>query len=333
VRKLLNQPFAAVDERLAGVLRADGDAVELTEGWRGLVLRVRSPRRRVAVVTGGGSGHEPAFFGQLGPGFADGVAVGNVFAAPSSRPVVEVVRRMAPPDGALFVYGNYEGDVMNFGLAAELLADAGIPTETVLVTDDVASGAEPSERRGVAGGLVVVKAAGAAADEGGSLADVAAAAREANARTRSIGVGLAPCTLQTAAEPTFTLAEDEMDVGMGVHGEAGIRRAPRASSAEVAAQLVELLLADRPPAGDPVQVLVNTLGSTTLMEAYVLLGRIVPELEQRGVAVARALAGEYITSLEMAGLSVTLTALGGDLARHLAAPGALLAGPPWRSAA
>jgi dihydroxyacetone kinase-like protein len=333
VRKLLNDPFAAVDEMLAGILCAHGDAVELTGGGRGLVLRTRSPRRRVAVVTGGGSGHEPAFFGQLGPGFADGVAVGNVFAAPSARPVVEVVRRIAPVDGAVFVFGNYEGDVMNFGLAAELLADAGIPTETVLVTDDVASAAEPAERRGVAGGLVVVKAAGAAADEGGGLAQVAVAAREANERTRSIGVGLAPCTLPTAAEPTFTLAEDEMDVGMGVHGEAGIRRAPRASSAEVAAQLVELLLADRPPAGDPVQLLVNTLGATTLMEAYVLLGRVVAELRERGVTVARALAGEYVTSLEMAGLSVTLTALAGDLARHLAAPAELLAGPPWRSAA
>jgi dihydroxyacetone kinase-like protein len=332
VRKLLNDPFAAVDEMVAGILCAHGDRVEATESGRGLVLRAPTGRR-VAVVTGGGSGHEPAFFGQLGPGFADGVAVGNVFAAPSARPVVEVVRRLAPVDGALFVYGNYEGDVMNFGLAAELLADAGIATDTVLVTDDVASGADPSERRGVAGGLVVVKAAGAAADEGGDLAAVAAAAREANERTRSIGVGLAPCTLPTAAGPTFTLAEDEMDVGMGVHGEAGIRRAPRASSAEVAAQLVELLLADRPPAGDPVQLLVNTLGATTLMEAYVLLARLVAELEEQGVTVARCLVGEYVTSLEMAGLSVTLTALGGDLARRLAAPGELLAGPPWRSAA
>lgn len=330
MRKLLNDPFAAVDEMLAGILCAHGHAVELTAGGRGLVLRDRSARRRVAVVTGGGSGHEPAFFGQVGRGLADGVAVGNVFAAPSATPIVEVVRRLAPPEGALFVYGNYEGDVMNFGLAAELLADEGIRTETVLVTDDVASADTPGERRGVAGGLVVVKAAGARADEGADLASVAAATRAANARTRSIGVGLAPCTLPTAATPTFELGADEMDIGMGVHGEAGIRRAPRVAADEVASLLVELLLADRPPAGEPVQVLVNTLGATTLMEAYVVLRRVAATLAERDVEVRRALVGEYVTSLEMAGLSVTLTALDGELERLLAAPGELLAGPAWR---
>jgi dihydroxyacetone kinase-like protein len=329
VRKLLNDPFDAVDEMVAGILCAHGDRVEATPSGRGLVLREPSATRRVAVVTGGGSGHEPAFFGQLGPGLADGVAVGNVFAAPAAKAVVEVVRRLAPAEGALFVFGNYEGDVMNFGLAAELLADEGVPTATVLVTDDVASSAVPAERRGVAGGIVAVKAAGACADGGAGLAEVEAAARAANERTRSVGVGLAPCTLPTAAAPTFELAEGEMDVGMGVHGEAGIRRAQRASADEVADLLVDLLLADRPPNGDPLLALVNTLGSTTLMEGYVLLRRVAASLAERGVALERAKVGEIVTSLEMAGLSLTLTALEGDTSRYVAAPAQPLAGVAW----
>jgi dihydroxyacetone kinase-like protein len=259
--------------------------------------------------------------------------VGNVFAAPSARPSVELARRLAPPDGVLFVYGNYEGDVMNFGLAAELLADEGIPSETVLVTDDVASAPreQGSERRGVAGGLVVLKAAGARADEGAGLAEVASAARLANERTRTVGVGLAPCTLPTAEAPTFELAEGEMDIGMGVHGEAGIRRSVLLSADEVADLLLELILEDRPPEpGEPVQVLVNTLGATTLMEGYVVLGRVAASLAERQIPLGRALVGEYITSLEMAGLSLTVTALGGELARWLAAPAEPLTGPaPW----
>ena len=329
-RKLLNDPFEAVDEMLGGVLRAHGADIALTANGRGVFRLTRPPQRRVAVITGGGSGHEPAFFGQIGPGLADGVAVGNVFAAPSAKSVAEVVRALAPPDGALFVYGNYEGDVMNFDLAAELLAGEGIETETVLVTDDVASApaGQEAERRGVAGGMVVVKVASARADEGASLPEVATAARLANARTRSLGVGLGPCTLPTASAPNFELTDDEMDVGMGVHGEAGIRRAARASADETAALVLDLLLADRDPAGDPVQVLVNTLGATTLMEGYVVLRRVGELLDERDVAIERALVGEYITSLEMAGLSITLTALDAELARLLAAPAAPLAGPP-----
>jgi dihydroxyacetone kinase-like protein len=335
--KLLNDPFRAVDEMLAGVACAHAGRCELLPGGRALVTRERSAARRVAVITGGGSGHEPAFFGFLGPGLADGVAVGNVFASPSARPVAELVRHLQPPDGALFVYGNYEGDVMNFGLAAELLADEGVPSETVLVTDDVASAPrdQRSERRGVAGGLIVLKAAGARADEGAGLAAVAAAARLANERTRTIGIGLAPCTLPTAEAPTFELAEGEMDVGMGVHGEAGIERSALRPADEVADLLLELILADRQPErGEPVHALVNTLGATTMMEGYVLLRRVAAGLAEREIPLRRAVVGEYITSLEMAGLSLTITALNDDLARWLAAPAAPLAGvDPWRYAA
>ena len=330
VQKLLNDPFHAVDEMLAGALCAHGDAFEILPSGRSVVTRVAEQTRRVGVITGGGSGHEPAFFGYLGRGLADGVPVGNVFASPSTRPIVEVARRLAAPDGVLFIYGNYEGDVMNFDLAAEILADEGIASQTVVVTDDVASAPKgrESERRGVAGDVVVLKAAGAKADEGGDLAEVTAAARHANERTRSAGVGLAPCTLPTAAAPTFEIADGEMDIGMGVHGEAGIRRTALAAADEVADVLLGMILEDRPPAaGEPVQVLVNTLGSTTLMEAYIVLARVRSQLAHRRIELHRALVGEYITSLEMAGLSLTVTALDEELIRLLAAPAEPLFGP------
>ncbi len=216
VRKLINDPFDAVDDMLGGLLAMFPGIVELTESGRGAVLARRSPRR-VAVIVGGGSGHEPAFLGYLGQGLADAAAVGNVFASPAATPAVECARAVAGEDGVLFLYGNYEGDIMNFGMATELLADEGIDARTVLVTDDVVSAAPAAERRGVAGDAVVFKAAGARADEGGSAADVVAAAMHANARTRSVGVGLGPCTVPTAGRPTFELPDGEMDIGMGVH--------------------------------------------------------------------------------------------------------------------
>jgi dihydroxyacetone kinase-like protein len=329
MRKLLNDPFAAVDEMLDGVLVAHAGEVVRTQGGRGLVTASRAAGRRAGVITGGGSGHEPAFLGYVGSGLADGVAVGNVFASPAPRPAVEVARAIGAPDGVLFIYGNYEGDVMNFGLAAELLAAEGIASQTVLVTDDVVSAARPQERRGVAGDLIVLKAAGARADEGASLAQVADAARHANDKTRSAGVGLGPCTVPTAAAPTFELPEGEMDIGMGVHGEAGIGRAPLASADEVADELLELVLADLPgPASEPLLVMVNTLGATPLMEGYLVLRRIAAQLARRGRVLHRALAGEYITSLEMAGLSLTITGLDDELLRLLDAPATTLAGLP-----
>lgn len=307
---------------LDGVVLASGSVVSRTAGGRGLVFRAPNPNRRVGIVLGGGSGHEPAFFGYLGRGLADGVAVGNVFASPSATPVVEVGREVDHGDGVLLLYGNYEGDIMNFGLGSELLAEEGIRNETVLVTDDVVSSPEAAEdRRGVAGDAIVFKAAGARADEGGNLEAVAGAARHANSRTRTVGVGLAPCIVPTAGRPTFQLPEGSMDVGMGIHGEAGIRRAPLAQADDVADELVRLLLADRMPAGDePVLVMVNTLGATPIMEGFIVLRRVAHALRESGVALHRALVGEYVTSLEMAGLSVTIVDLDDELRRLMDAP-------------
>jgi dihydroxyacetone kinase-like protein len=334
MRKLINDAFSAVDDMLDGIVVAHGDRIARTAKGRGVVLRHRGPQRSVGVIVGGGSGHEPAFFGYLGHGLADGAAVGNVFASPSATPAVEVARALDRGHGVLFLYGNYEGDIMNFDLASELLADEGIAAETVLVTDDVVSAPDrPADRRGVAGDVIVFKAAGARADEGAPLADVADAARWANERTRSVGVGLGPCTVPTAGRPTFELPEGEMDIGMGVHGEAGIRRAPLAAADEVANELLTIILDDLAGAVDgPVHVLVNTLGSTPVMEGYIVLKAVAGRLAHEGIELHRALVGEYVTSLEMTGLSVTLTALDDELTRLLAAPSSPIAAPSFGGA-
>jgi dihydroxyacetone kinase-like protein len=321
LRKLLNDPFAVVDEMVDGLEAAYGRCIEVTPSRRGILSTARSHARRVGIVTGGGSGHEPAFFGYVGPGWADGAALGNVFASPPATPIIEVAERVSRGDGVLFVYGNYDGDIMNFEMASELLADRGIPTLHLTVSDELSAG------RGVAGDVFVLKAAGARADEGAALTEVHAAAAHANAHTRTIGVGLGPCTVPAAGRPTFELPEGTMDIGMGVHGEAGLSRRPLAPADEVADALLDLLLAELEPDG-PVWVLVNTLGATPLMEALVVLRRVRQRLAALGTPVHRARAGEYVTSLEMAGLSLTLVALDDELRRLLDAPGRALAAPP-----
>lgn len=329
MRKLLNDPFAVVDEMVDGLEAAYRGQIEVTPSGRGVVSRSRMPTRRVGVVTGGGSGHEPAFFGYVGPGYADGAALGNVFASPSATPIVEVADRVDRGQGVLFVYGNYDGDVMNFEMASELLEERGIETRHLQVSDDVASA--PSEqrqrRRGVAGGALVLKAAGARADEGASLEEVYAAAVHANERIRTAGVGLGPCIVPAAGRPTFELPEGEMDIGMGVHGEAGLSRRPLAAADEVADELLGLVLAElRPEEG--AWILVNSFGATPLMEALVVLRRVAARLDELGIPMHRARAGEYVTSLEMAGLSLTVAALDAELRRLLDAPGRALAAPP-----
>lgn len=333
MRKLINDPFAVVDEMVDGLAVAFPTQIELTPSRRGVVSTSRAASRRVGIVTGGGSGHEPAFFGYVGPGLADGAAIGNVFASPSATPIVEVAERVDRGAGVLFLYGNYEGDVMNFELAGELVEERGIRTAQVVVTDDVAS-APPElreRRRGVAGDVIVLKAAGAVADTGATLDDVRRAAARANELTRTAGVGLGPCTIPAAGVPTFELPDGSMDVGMGIHGEAGLVRRALASADEVADLLLELVLGDLPLADRPaVWVMVNTLGATPLMEGYIVLRRVGERLGGLGIELSRALVGEYVTSLEMSGLSLTVASIDDGLAALLDAPARSLAMPPLR---
>jgi dihydroxyacetone kinase-like protein len=323
MKKLLNDPQNFVDEMLEGVLSAHPDMLKAASDDHRALVRADAPvEGRVGIVTGGGSGHLPVFLGYVGHGLCTGVAVGNVFSSPSPDQILAATRASSGGAGVLYLYGNYGGDVMNFDLAGDLAAGE-IETDTVVGTDDVAS-APPErslDRRGVAGLFFAYKCAGAAAETGAPLAEVAAAARSAVASTRSMGVGLSPTILPAAGKPTFELGPDEMEIGIGIHGERGVRRGRLESADRIAADLLEKIGTDLSlKRGDTVAVLVNGLGATPLEELYVVYRHVRRELDRTGVAVRRTYVGEFATSLEMAGASLSLMRLDDELTRLLEAP-------------
>lgn len=322
MQKILNDPEAFVDEMLDGILAAHPGS--LRQPSPRAIVRADAPVvGKVAIATGGGSGHLPVFMGYVGRGLIDGAAIGNVFASPSSDAMLEVTRAINGGAGVLYLYGNYGGDRLNFDLAAELAADEGIEVRTVLGADDVAS-APPeraSARRGIAGIFFLYKVAGAAAAAGASLAEVVAVTERAAAGTRTMGVALSPCTIPAAGVPTFELPVGQMEIGMGIHGEPGVRRGPLATADEIAEELTRAILADLPyRRGDEVGVLVNGLGSTPKEELYILYRGAARILDAEGIKVHRVWVGEYATSLEMAGASVTLIRLDDELRRLVDAP-------------
>lgn len=323
MKKFLNNPQAYVEDCLKGVIAAHADRLALC-GENGRALARATPvEGKVAIVTGGGSGHLPLFLGYVGDGLCDACAVGNVFASPSCFAMIEAAKAVETGAGVLYLFGNYGGDRMNFAMAAEELAGGGIQVETVWATDDVASAAKEhaEKRRGVAGILFMYKAAGAAAARGMPLGEVARVARKANAHTRSMGVALSACTLPEIGKPSFELAEGEMELGMGIHGEPGIRRGKLMTADEVARALVDTVLADMEvPAGSRAAVLVNLLGATALEEGYIVYGSVARYLREKGVQPAKARVGEYGTSMEMAGLSLSIMLLDDELERLLSDP-------------
>lgn len=319
-QKLINNGDDAVDEMLAGVMAAHGDLLARPSP-RVIVARDGPRPGKVGLVIGGGSGHEPTFLGFVGRGLADAAAIGNVFASPPPQPCVDAALAADGGAGVLFMYGNYAGDVMNFDMATEMLAMEGVTARTVLTTDDIASAPDRAGRRGVAGNVFIFKAAGAAADLGLSLDEVERVARQANARTFTMGVALSACSLPQTRRPNFDLPEGEMEIGMGIHGEPGVRRGPLRSANAVADEIMDAILAGMQASrGDRVAVLVNSLGSTPLMELYILHARVASRLADAGLRVHRALVGPYCTSLEMAGASITVMHLDDELARMLDHP-------------
>jgi dihydroxyacetone kinase len=322
MQKIINEPKAFVDEMLEGVLLAHPESLRAVAPR--VLVRADAPKAgKVGIVTGGGSGHLPLFMGYVGFGLADGVAVGDVFASPSSEQVLEATRAVDAGTGVLYLYGNYGGDVMNFDLAAELAGAEGIETATLLAADDVASAPRGSEgrRRGVAGIAFLYKVAGARAEAGGSLQEVLAVTERAAAGLRSMGVALSPCIVPAAGRPTFSLAEGEMEIGMGIHGEPGVRRGPLERAEQIATQLVTQVRDDLPySAGDDVAVLVNGLGATPREELYLIFRTVHAVLNAGGVTVRRTWVGEYATSLEMAGASVSVLKLDEEILRLLDAP-------------
>jgi dihydroxyacetone kinase-like protein len=323
MKKILNKAVDFVPEMLDGLIKAHPDQLAYEEDLHCIVRADAPVQGKVALATGGGSGHLPVFLGYVGKGMLDGCAVGDVFASPSADQMYTVTKRIHGGAGVVYIYGNYGGDVLNFDMAAEMAAFEDIEVRTVLVKDDVASAPpeEAARRRGVAGMIFAFKCAGARADKGGSLDEVVAAAEKALANTRTMGVALSPCTVPMAGKPTFTIGDDEMEIGMGIHGEPGKVREKLQTADQITERMLAAILADlQPAAGDRVAIMVNGLGATPPEELYIIFRKAHAILTGQGIGIHRAYVGEYATSMEMAGASITLMRLDDELAELLDHP-------------
>jgi dihydroxyacetone kinase-like protein len=331
LKKLINQPARYVDEALSGMLAAHSETFS-TKGHAGRVV-VRAcvtPPGRVGVVTGGGFGHLPLFAGYVGEGLLDACAVGDVFAGPSLDSVTEVLDAADHGAGVLVIIGNYGGDRMVFSMATEARRSAGHSVDMVIGNDDIASAieAERTSRRGVAGIIFAFKAAGAAAQAGRPLSYCRAVTERMIERCRTIGVALSPCILPARGKPTFEIEGDTIEMGMGIHGEKGVWHGPQKSADALVDEMLERLLAELPVGrGSRVAVLCNSLGATPLEELYILYRRIAEVLGRRGATIVRPMVGHYVTSMEMAGASISLALLDDELESLLKAP---VASPFWR---
>jgi dihydroxyacetone kinase-like protein len=324
MRKIINKPENFVDETVDGIIAAYGDRLKLLNGDRRIILSAYPKKEgKVGIVTAGGSGHLPLFLGYVGQGMLDGCAVGNVFASPSSQKMADMIRACDSGRGVLCLFGNYGGDVMNFEMAREMVEFDDIATTVALGRDDVASAPreDADKRRGVAGIVFAYKIAGAAADKLLSLEEVTALTQKALDNTRSMGVALSPCILPEVGKPTFSINDDEIEIGMGIHGEKGIEVRKMISADEVAQIAFDRITADMPLSkGDEVSVLVNGLGGTPLEEQFIVYRKIFSLLADRGISVMMPHVGEFATSMEMLGLSVSIIKLGAELKELLKAP-------------
>jgi len=323
MKKLINDPADVVSEALRGIAAAHPEL--RVDHQNKIIYRGDAPvRGKVALISGGGSGHEPLHGGFVGLGMLDAACAGEVFTSPVPDQMLEATKAVDGGAGVLHVVKNYTGDVMNFEMAAELAAaETGVEVTSVVTDDDVAvqDSLYTAGRRGVGVTVLLEKIAGAAAEQGRSLSEVAGVARKVNARGRSMGVALTSCTVPAAGKPTFELPEGEMEIGIGIHGEPGRRRVPLAPAREIAELLVDPILGDLDFTGDDgVIAFVNGMGATPLIELYVIYNEVATILEKAGVRVARSLVGPYITSLDMAGCSVTLLKADEDLLRLWDAP-------------
>lgn len=323
MKKILNDPFNYAEEAVRGLARAYPQYYKLVAGTKRVLQRSDGPiRGKVGIVSGGGSGHLPIFTGYVGPGFLDAVASGDVFASPSADEMAAAMRAANGGAGVLRLYGNYGGDVMNFDMAGDIVEMEDIESTTVLLTDDVASAppGEREKRRGVAGMVFAFKVAGAAADAGLDLKGVTAVAQRAADACRTMGVALSPCTVPQAGKPTFSIGDDEMEIGMGIHGEPGVRRGKLGTAKEIADAMVDPILEDLSLSEGRVAVLVNSLGATPAEELFILYNRIADRLEQAGLSIVYPLVGRYATSMEMAGTSLTVMPVDDELLGYLQAP-------------
>ena len=310
MKKLINDPFDTVQELFEGFVSANDHLIKQV-GHRS-IARIESPiAGKVGIVVGGGSGHLPAFAGYVGKGMADGAAFGNIFASPPAKPVIEATIAVNSGAGVMYTYGNYQGDCINFDKAQDHCRELGIQVQTVVLNDDVLSAPkdQANKRRGIGGLFLVWHVAGAKAEAMASLDEVVAVTSKANANTRTVGVGLTSCTVPANGKPTFSLPEDEMEIGLGIHGEPGIKRVKLRPIDSVIDEIVESILADLDYKGSDVAVLVNGLGGSPAEELYLVYRRVSQILKASNINIRFKHVGEQVTALEMAGVSVSLMRL------------------------
>ena len=322
MKKLINSVDNIVTEMLDGMACAYPKYLKRLEGLD-VVVRANGSKGKVALVSGGGSGHEPAHGGYVGKGMLDAAIAGAVFTSPTPDQVYEAIKAADGGKGVLLIIKNYTGDVMNFEMAADLARDEGIEVEQVITADDVAveNSTWTVGRRGIAGTILVHKIAGACAEAGGTLAEVKQAAEKVIENVRSMGMAINACTVPAVGKPSFDLTEEEVEIGIGIHGEPGVSREPIASADAIADKLLEKILAEGIfHAGDEVAVIVNGMGATPLMELFIANRHINKVLGVKGIRIYKTMVGNYMTSLDMAGFSITLLKLDDELKKYLDAP-------------
>lgn len=323
MKKFINDPYDTVDEMVEGFVLAHENNIRKIDGVRTLACKTAPVKGKVGLISGGGSGHKPAFIGYLGEGLLDAVAVGEIFTSPPPNACLEAAKAADSGQGVLFLLGNYAGDVMNFQLAADLAQMQGMKVLQSVSTDDVSSAPKGEEhrRRGVVGSLLCWKAAGAKAVAGGTLEECKEIADRVNSNTRTIGVALSPCTVPAKGSPTFTLEDDEMEYGVGHHGEAGIEKTKLTSVDEVVTRMVGQIIEDLPfAAGDKLALMINGLGGTPQCELYLAYRKARELTKKAGMTVEISMVGEFFTGLEMGGFSVTLSKLDDEITQLLKAP-------------
>ncbi len=310
MKKIINDPAQYTDDMLQGIYRAHGDQVGYVSGDLRCYCTKKKIPGKVAIITGGGTGHLPLFLGYVGENLLDGCAVGSVFQSPSAEQIYEISKAVEAGAGVLYLYGNYTGDIMNFDMAAEMCDMDDIKTASIVGADDVNSNADVNARRGVAGIFFMYKCAGAKAAQMGTLDEVLAAAQKAKDNTRTVGFALTPCVIPEIGHANFTLGENEMAMGMGIHGEPGVWNGPVKTADELAEESLNTLLNDMPvAAGEEVALLINGLGATSAEELYILSNSVSKRLEDKGISIYRTFVGEFATSMEMAGASISIMKL------------------------
>ncbi len=320
MKKIINNPSNFVEESIDGLIKSHPDVYAMAKDNNRVIARANKASNKVGIVTGGGSGHLPVFTGYVGKGFLDACAIGSVFASPSVEQMVSAIKNANNGNGVLCVIGNYGGDVMNFEMACEMVEAEGIKTKKIIVADDIASAneQEKSKRRGIAGMIFVFKIAGAIAETGVSLEEVFNVTTEANNNIRTLGVALSPCILPEAGKPTFEISDDEIEIGMGIHGEPGIKREKLRPANDLVDDLYKRIINDsKLKSNDNIAIMINSLGATPLEELYIVSKRVNENLKNSKINNVKTYVGRYATSMEMAGMSITTLKLNDTLKKYL----------------